>query len=255
MNLYVLCSDRYAHLVPGCCWLLRKYWPEMFNNVLVVGYYALVSQDLRQYDNEPEMRWVIESADLSFPVKILGPDPGPKRWSDGLIPFFSGLPEERFIVMLEDYWLCDRANHELFEALASIEEPWAKLDLYGAVERQKHRPNLFIPWPHGWGCSLIEQDQGADYRSSLHAHAWLKDYFLKFLKPGRSPWDFEVLGMEEARNDGARILGTKPDHVLCYANLYRGGGRFNHKEVVWIMESDKIEMERNGVVPKGFWEQ
>jgi hypothetical protein len=100
---------------------------------------------------------------------------------------------------------------------------------------------------------IIESDQQARYRSSLQAAIWTRDYFVSVLKPNRSPWAFELLGMHEQMNDGRRILGVaRADFTpVPYLNVYQRGN------VCWpqlrlLDKSIRTEMfARTGLVRAG----
>ena len=47
------------------------------------------------------------------------------------------------------------------------------------------------------------------YRISAAFSMWNKEYLLKYMKPGLSPWQWELNGSQSAINDGYQILGTK----------------------------------------------
>ena len=75
---------------------------------------------------------------------------------------------------------------------------------------------------------LVIFDQDVDYRLSLHPAIWKREYFLKYLKPSMSCWQFELKDNDKAKNDGARIIAHKysyPEqpHLFSNLNLYHGG--------------------------------
>ena len=76
-------------------------------------------------------------------------------------------------------------------------------------------------------------EQSANYRLSLQPIVTRRDYFLKYLKPGRTIWEYEI--QTTAMNDGARILIPKQD-VVSYSN-------FIHKGKVSGFERAKIKKE------------
>ncbi len=185
------------------------------------------------------------------------PYPTPK-WTDSLRTFFEAFPDPWFVLLQIDYFL-HRPVHldqiemlELFLDLSDV----AKIDLNH--DRRNHPHQLFRV-ENGW--RVIVSDQAADYRSSLQAAIWKTDYFLSLLKPGRSPWEFERRGMEEARNDGRMILGLDSEDggPVDYLNVF-GHGMVNWRQLHKLPEETRLTLERlgylgphwNGWVEPGF---
>jgi hypothetical protein len=185
-------------MIPGYEYLMHKYWPTADLTILHWG-------------------------DWSSPFNIskrcsLGPDTGLEKWSDALIPFFQDAPEY-FAIMLEDYWLNHQVDRYAVKVLADHQEicKCAKMDLYKGVKSLPHTIESHLK---GFG-DLLELSQGERYRKSLNLNIWRKDYFLKLLRPGLSPWAFER-DNPSVINDGELILGTDFCPV-SYVNVLRRG--------------------------------
>jgi hypothetical protein len=120
----------------------------------------------------------------------------------------------------------------------------AKIDLTLDLTRYSHK----VYATHG-DFQIIVSDQHAEYRSSLQAAIWKRDYFLRLLKPNRSPWDFERIGKDELKNDGKIILGLRQHDraPVSYANLY-ARGRVDWGEMDLIEESVQQEMFKLGLI-------
>ena len=63
---------------------------------------------------------------------------------------------------------------------------------------------------------------------SLHPAIWTKQYFLKYLTPNLTSWDFELINSNKATFDNAVILNYKYDypnepHIYSYLELYTKG--------------------------------
>lgn len=218
LRVYVTTSDWYNPLIPAFAYLFNRYWsPDQ--QVTVLGY---TPPDSRL----PENFSFVSLRDLGESGPGWSRNP---RWTDSLRPFFEELREDRFILLQIDYFLKRAVRHDL---LALLERRFdrdgaAKADL--TLERQ-HFPHE--PWAEEDGAQLIASRQDAPYRSSLQAAIWRRDYFLELLVPGRTPWQFEKLGMIERMGDGRLILGLagleRPP--VSYLNLYRHGAlRWNDK--------------------------
>jgi len=70
---------------------------------------------------------------------------------------------------------------------------------------------------------LVEQDPTAANRISIRWSIWKRDYIIRFLKDGRTPWTFESEGTSESRGDGVGIISTAlknpptpPDNAIIF---------------------------------------
>lgn len=173
------------------------------------------------------------------------PYPTPK-WTDSLTTVFEHLPDEHFILMQIDYFINRPVELDKIELLRCFlhSRQVAKIDLTLDVTRYAH--SLYAT--HG-NIQIIASGQSANYRSSLQAAIWRKDYFLPLLKPNRSPWDFESMGMHELKNDGKLILGIDQPHFgpVSYANLY-ARGKVDSEEMERIEGSVRKEMSELGLI-------
>ena len=73
------------------------------------------------------------------------------------------------------------------------------------------------------GVGLVEQAPIAANRISIRWSIWKKDYIIRFLKDGRTPWTFEENGTDESRGDGVKIISTSlktptspPDNTIVF---------------------------------------
>ncbi len=225
LKVYVTTSDYYNHLIPGFAFLFNKYWsPDQ--EVTFLCYtkpsYSLPDNFLMRSLGPPESfsngvsEWAPGRRGANGEIY-----PTPK-WTDSLIPVFEQMSDEHFILLQIDYFINRPVDLNLIELLKSFlhHRHVAKLDLTLDLTRYSHS----VYATHG-SFNIIASDQKAKYRSSLQAAIWRKDYFLPLLKPNRSPWDFEAMGMPEVMNDGKLILGIERPYFgpVSYANLYARG--------------------------------
>ena len=200
MNVYLIASDKYDHLLPGMAYLFNKYWP--FNQKVTVLCYR-----------KPPV-----SLPYNFvPVSVGNQEDFGETWTDALIPFFSALEDEYFMILLEDYWLVRRVDGG---RMSKIEDEVRE----GRVDRAELGDGATSPYRFMIrGGDFWYQGQRETYRNSLQPSIWRKKYFMNFLKPGRSAWDFERIGQEEAGSDGATIASFPPPTLYEYANVFHRG--------------------------------
>jgi hypothetical protein len=160
------------------------------------------------------------------------------RWTDSLRPFFEGLEEDRFALFQIDYFLHRPARLDVVAVLERL------LDREGVVKADLTLDRTFFPhelYAREGELRLIASGQDAPFRSSLQAAIWKRDYLLELLVPGRSPWDFEIIGMCERMDDGKLIVGVAdPEHEpVPYVNVY-GQGRVNWQHVCSEMNPELL---------------
>lgn len=138
-----------------------------------------------------------------------------RYWTNGLIDFFTNEAEDIFVLLMDDLLIMDTVNHE--DIL--LAESWIKDGYCDKVILHKclnNRADLVNSVYH------IKQD--ATYRTTLHPAMWKREYFLQYLKPNYTAWDFELKNMEESMNDGVAIWSPDRDyHILDALNIYKKG--------------------------------
>jgi hypothetical protein len=249
LKVFVTTSDYYNHLMPGFAYLFNRYWSSK-QEVHILCYtkpsYALPENfsmtslgSPTSFGNEiPEWAEGRRGAGAE-----LWPTP---QWTNSLRPLFERLTDAHFILMQIDYFLARPVAVDRIAFLMSFlcSRNVAKIDL--TLDRARFPHSLYAT--HG-GVQIIASQQTASYRSSLQAAIWRTDYFLPLLKPDRSPWDFEEMGMEEIRNDGKLILGIRqPEFApVSYANLY-ARGKVDWREMEKIDAGVREEMFGLGLI-------
>lgn len=255
LRLYVTTSDYYNPLIPGFAHLFNKYWSP--DQEVTFWCYTRPSYSLPNNFSicslGPPANFGNEIPEWSEGRRGVRNEPYPTpRWTDSLLPFVQSMTDEHFILMQIDYFINRPVELDKIELLKSFLcfSDVAKIDL--TLDRTYHTHYLYAT--HG-KIKIIVSDQKADYRSSLQAAIWRRDYFLSLLKPNRSPWDFERIGMDEMRNDGKLILGLhQPDFgPVSYVNLYSKGkiernelNKIDHEVLGNMFELGLIRDDWNG---------
>ena len=202
MRIIVITSDNYRHLMPEFAERFNRYWGKVDITCLC-------------YQVPPVLP-------DNFEIVSLGEQPANGDWTSGLRGWFESLVDSRFILLLDDYMLTDKVDvgivDQIMQSVWSDEAPLFQCVKFDLTTDRKNFPHEYC---YGLPC-IIESNQDARYRTSLQVAAWDKHYFLKFLVPGRTPWEFELLGEKEAMNDGAVILGTTCGVVKYENRMLKG---------------------------------
>jgi len=170
MKILVPTSNKYAEMTIPFSELFNRYWPGQ--EIYFLGYDKLPSQKLPE-----NCQFVSLGKQEDFGTE----------WTTALIPYIKELPDTHFVVTLEDTVLVGEVDQKKVELLENeITSGRAKKALLDS-----HLNKYAIPYTE----NLLQLHPQADYRTSLHPAIWEKNYFLKYLKPGYNPWDFEVKNM------------------------------------------------------------
>ena len=208
MKVYVVTCNKFTHICPITVEYLNKNWPNQ--DITILGY-----DEVLNLKNMPS----------NVSVHSLGSEKEyNSSWTTALIPYFKNVKEEYFSLILEDCILMNPVDpnkililEEQLSAGASKAMIGGGLPLNQAKKQYDSQGNSYL---------LFHQD--INYRSSLHPAIWKKDYFLKFLKPQMSPWEFELANNNSAKFDGALIINNdykypEQPHTYSFLNLYQSG--------------------------------
>ncbi len=199
MKIFLVASDYYAHLVEPNLILLNRYFPG--NEIVCLGY----NRDLFQETFPPNTSFHSLGKQEYFG----------KHWTTPLVNYFAQLEDDNFIVLIEDFLITAPVDIDRFKILE---------DEVNSGRAQKAMLDTHLnKFSSDYNNDLVVLNQDASYRTSLHPAIWSKQYFMKFLKPNNTIWDFEVGNMPASMNDGATIVSLKGEDLLKVTNFYVRG--------------------------------
>ena len=195
MNLTTVVGtcDSYLDLIPGFSILYERYFQPNVETLIVS-----------------------ETETLDMPnYKFI--TPGKKQWGERIINALSEAKTEYVFFILDDYYLSQLLTNEYIEYLLKFMDnhkvnkvtltpvpDFAKYEYLESVNTM-HKMSPTSPW-----------------LTSVQPAIWRKSELLKFLKPEYSPWNFEVKGSEEAKNNVENYFVAKLDKPI-YFNMVRQG--------------------------------
>ena len=209
MKVYIVACNKYTHVCPINVYFLNKYWPNQ--DITILGY-----EKVKELKNLPS----------NVNVVCLGEEKKyGKSWTDALIPYFKSVPEDYFTLMVEDSILMKEMDLEHIEILEN------QIRLGRAQKAMISGGLPLLPTSVSFdeeGRSFKVFNQGISYRTSLHPAIWKKDYFLRYLRPDMTCWDFEMVNNHEAAFDGAIQINAdysfpRDPHTFTILNLYEKG--------------------------------
>tara|TARA_R110002051_G_scaffold325622_1_gene429464 strand:- start:7726 stop:8415 length:690 start_codon:yes stop_codon:yes gene_type:complete len=198
MTIYISTSDKYVSLLKPFAYLFNKFWSKD-QKVVILGY---TKPDFKLPKNFEFVSMGISRND-------------PKEWSTDLRKYFESINDEWFIYGTEDMFLVYPVNFKSLDKLKKyMKSGTGRISITNDACRKK--------------CStlednVIELSQTADYRISCIYSIWNREYMLKYLLPERTPWEFEIQGSIETRNDGYKILGLNSDFPIHLSLAIRRG--------------------------------
>tara|TARA_R100000664_G_scaffold18782_1_gene27876 strand:- start:21665 stop:22387 length:723 start_codon:yes stop_codon:yes gene_type:complete len=205
MKIFLITSNKYTHVCPINIHFLNKYWPNQ--EIVLLGY-----EEVSKLQNLPE----------NVVRKNLGTqnDFG-TSWTNGLIPFFNNIEDEYFIILLDDLIVLNEVD---LHRINLLEEQFKS----GDADKAMIGGGLPLQSSTKINEELLLFNQGVDYRCSLHPAIWTKEYFLKYLRPNLSPWEFEMHNNNAAKGDGYRVIANNyrypaQQHPFSILNLYNKG--------------------------------
>ena len=211
MNIFVTTCDKYDHILKGFVYMFNKHWSSDIN-VTILGY---SSPSFKLPDN------------FKF-ISIGKQEKYGTDWTSALIPFFKQLPDEYFCLILDDYYLLNINKDLLREAEKHMIRGVEKISL----KSSKYYPGGFL----GKDVNFDIAKQDYKYRLALWPQLVRRDYFLKYLIPGKTIWRYEVQ-FNATKNDGAQILAPKQD-IFYHANFAGKGKILGRKDLLKIKKED-----------------
>lgn len=193
MRIFCLTSDKYINSVKPFCYLMDKYWPS-HPEVVVCGFSAPTWHLPKRY------RWHSIGKFEDYPFN---------KWSNAVIKLFSqDFGDDRFILMLEDYWITkpvyDKQVLILREYMRTHNDV-IKIDL-GTDRRYADRVVDYITYQR---IPLLLSDPESAYHMSLMAGIWNRKALLDVLRPNESPHDVELKGTNRLSQMKYQVIGTR----------------------------------------------
>ena len=186
----VLSCDKYSDVWPAFFECFRKYfragnWPVYLGSNTKKGH-------------DPEVITILSGGD---------PD-----WSTSYKRILQQIPQKKLFVILEDLFLSSKVDEHMLVALVDFMfEKDARHIRYWA----NPLPDLPTDNPLVGECV-----KGAPYRSTV-CGLWDRDYLLRLLIEGESPWNFEIMGSYRTSYSDGFYATTSP--ICEYKNMIEKG--------------------------------
>tara|TARA_R110000796_G_scaffold243812_1_gene366593 strand:+ start:2548 stop:3363 length:816 start_codon:yes stop_codon:yes gene_type:complete len=204
LTLYIPTCNKYLWLIKPFSFLFNRFWDESIK-VVYLGYKT------PDFELPPNFSFV-----------SMGDDDNLSNWSVDLRGYFESIEDEYFMVTVDDSFLVDYTNTELYEkALRYLQTTDKNIGRFGLERDLVTRPHHYFDTFEN--TDFVNQESNAENRISIRWSIWKRDYIIRFLKDGRTPWTFESEGTIESRGDGVGIISTSlknppapPDNAIIF---------------------------------------
>jgi hypothetical protein len=180
--------------------LFNKYWsPEQ--EVVVMGYHVPTA-----------------ALPNNFRFHSIARQNAPQsKWSNSLITFLNEMPDEHFVLMLEDYWISRPVDMRCIDNLYTYMQSnpnVLRFDLTGDVAHCHGDCRDSFKFGFINNYDIVEKPPGLSYRMSFQSGIWNKQLLLSLLVNDKNPWEVEI---QTSVPDNMLVLGTL-QCPLRYAN-------------------------------------
>lgn len=207
LNTYIVTSNKYIPLLKPFSYLFNKFWDET-QQVTFLG------NDIYPDFELPK----------NFSFHSLGNQNGIQHWSTDLRKFIQDIPDQYFILSLEDLFPVQNINLELFNYLVEnyLTPDIGRISLGSQLYDKSH--TIIDNYKD---CNILLGSPNIRYRLCTQWSIWNKDFLLEYLKPNMSPWDFELQGYNKPLGDNYKVIGCSTNPVIIYCDAARARGKVN----------------------------
>ena len=202
MQILVMTSAKYHHLLPGFCYMFNEYWGER----------AVIATDTRIEQELPD-NFAVHSYSGWKPLPA-------SRWSGGLRRALKSMEDTLVTILLEDYYLIEPVKKDIIEQCIELYEGYPDTLLRFDLTNDRRYNGAAIDRGRYGDIELVETLSGSEYQMSFQAGIWNRLLMLSLVPPGANPWLTEI-GLQPPPT--MKVFGTKQEPVI-YANIARSGG-------------------------------
>lgn len=211
-SILVSSFDRYSVCWEPFCHGLTKYWPDHF-------------QPLYFITNEKD-------PPCGKAIKV-GQDRG---WAANLLYALEQIESPYILYAQEDYWLNALVNSPVISDYVQ----WLDADIADYI-RLYPAPPPTLAFAGDDRLGVLEPH--AEYRTSLQMALWRKSVLQALLRPGETPWQFEVQGSQRSQVYAERFLCVqKRQHGIQYLFTAIVDGEWSPKAFEYA-EQEEVDID------------
>ncbi|MFA5934677.1 MAG: hypothetical protein WC827_02215 [Candidatus Paceibacterota bacterium] len=208
LPFYIITSDATKDILPTTAYLYNKYWtPETTQQFTVLGNHG---SEVKLPDNFKFAR-IKEENDI-------------QKWTKYIHDYIlKNETSEYFILTLDDYLLNTPLNPKILESVLSYAKENNKVGRIALGRLDIEKKEVIKTFSDH---NILRLTQDSVYRISCQTSIWSREYFLKIYNKDWNPWQLELEGSKEAKNDGWEIIGTDRAWVLGWVEESAISGRW-----------------------------
>ncbi len=241
LPFYIITSDATKEILPATAYLYNKYWTsETTQQFTVLGNHEL---ETKLPDN--------------FSFARIKEENNIQKWTKYIYDYIlNNETSEYFILTLDDYLLNNPLNPRVFDGLLSYAKENGKVGRIALgrfdVEKKEIVKNL-------GDYDIVRLTQDSIYRISCQTSIWNREYFLNMYNKDWNPWQLEIQGSKEAKNDAWEIIGSDRTMALGWVEESAISGRWPGMiNILGMRQEDVVSLIDNGMFdPKrlqyGIW--
>jgi hypothetical protein len=220
IKVYIPTCDNYLWLIKPFMFLFNKFWDKSIE-VVYLGY------------NPPNFPLPSNCKFIS-----LGKDDNLKHYSNDLRKYFESIDDEYVIMTVDDTFLVDYTNVNLYNTILKYLEVNKKVGRVGLSRDLATRSHYHLDTIDG--IEIVNASRDAENRISVAWSLYKRKFLIKLLKPGRTPWTLESEGTIQSRSEDYNIISTAlsnpinpPDNAIIlntnaiWRNWYKDFNRLN----------------------------
>lgn len=234
LTLVIQAYDGYAQYWPTWYWAWTRYW---------------------DFSLPWEIRFCTEELDPPWKddrIKVFKTGKVPvNEYSIKSIRIAEAVETEHLMYMVDDFWLTDRVNADLFEDLfhTSREQDFncLKIQCNQPEYHKLEKTDLFCQ-----GRRILKFKPESDWLWNTQAAIWRKDFFLDTVVPHEDPWQMEAHGtlrIREKYPDPGVYMYHWPWYMVPSA-VWRGQLSDPGKQMVYTAQNDEITLREYDVLQK-----
>lgn len=209
IKILVFTSNEYMHLTRIYAHLFNKFWSPK-KKVTILGY------DKPNFDLPNNFKY----------ISLGKQEGGPENWSTPLRKYIKSLKCRHLIWSTEDLFIIDKVNMNIYNRLLSMMKKDNKIGRTGLTHDidQTEEYMIIRKFQPERTYDIIQKGNDEKFRIGGIWSLWNRNYLLKYLKPGMTPWSFE--NQDDAKYDGYKILGTRGNWAISFCGSINSGPEF-----------------------------
>lgn len=246
IKIYINTCDATMFFLPVFNYFFEKYW-DIDQEVIILGY------KVPEFPL-PERYKYISMSDVQTG--------GVNSWSTYLKNYFESIDDDIIMWGIDDHLVVDSVNSDIISYFIKKMKEDASIGRVGLTRGISTREYTIVEKFKDWDVIELTQHESQNspfaYRIDCNFGLWRREYLLKYLQSGWTPWQFEVDGSKLARNDGWKILSTFRKYGVLKVEGKRGispgnvhllGAKF--EDILNLMELKLVD--KNKIIGVSEW--